>query len=419
MSVHQKIALLTIDDAPTEGMRTKVDMLNARGIRAIWFCTGANLEAYAEQAVYSLRCGHLLGNHSYDHPHFSQIGLAEARSQIERTDRLLDRIYAAAGMTRTIKLFRFPYLDDGGEDDSHRAALQRLLDELGYEPLPFKGVTYAWCKQNRMDVQIDVKCTYDTFDWCLEDGQEMFGYRDLPTVLARLDEHVPEGGRGLNEAPGSNEIVMMHAFIPDDAFRSLLDGLLAKPLVFALPIAAQVTIRPVTLADEAVVHPFQTAYLDHVDADEWRSYTAENRGLCFAAYHNGELAGICCGHPSKRRPGEAVLQGIAVNLDERRSYARAGIGSRLLRVFERAAAGQGYAKVGLGAADDGKVEQFYLRSGYRPVELVAMDAAYRELRRAAVESLEFAAAMVQKEMMREALQAAQVIFIFEKSLQPH
>jgi len=229
MTETAKLAWLTIDDAPTEDFTRRVDELDARGIRAIWFCLGELLERYPEQAAYAVRKGHILGNHSYSHPAFSKLSLDEAREQIERTERLIDDIYGRAGATRPVRLFRFPFLDDGG--DGKRDALQSLLRGLGFEPAGFPGITYEWWKRQGHHERIDVACTFDTWDWKLQDGDGI-----LPELLARMDERKPEKGLGLNEAPGSNEIVMMHAWIPFDAFRLLLDRLKTKPIRFEPPV---------------------------------------------------------------------------------------------------------------------------------------------------------------------------------------
>ena len=294
MADTAKRAWLTIDDAPTEDFRQRVDELNARGIRAVWFCLGERLERYPEEAVHAVRNGHILGNHSYDHPAFSKLSLGEAREQIARTERLLDGIYARAGVPRPVKLFRFPYLDDGG--DIKRDELQSLLRGMGFEQPGFPGVTYPWWKQKGRPERIDVGCTYDTWDWRLQEGGEM-----LPELLARMDEHAPEQGKGLNDAPGSNEVIMMHAWIPMDAFRLLLDRLQAKPLRFDPPVHLTVQIRPAAISDLPIVHPFQCDYLHRESAEDWKRRLADGPGMYLAAFAGEDLAGVCYGQPSRRR----------------------------------------------------------------------------------------------------------------------
>jgi len=241
MYMVQKIAYLTIDDGPTEDMKEKIDFLDYNGIKAIWFCQGKELEKFPDHTIYAIKKGHIIGSHSYDHPNFSEIDLDEARNQIKKTDKIIDDFYSQAGISRPIKVFRFPFLNNGSKDeyqetdwnDKHIKAIQKILGVLGYKQPKFEKINYGWFKKAGFDKCSNVDCTYDSFDWCLKEGEEMYGYRDLPTVLARIDEDVPDGGRGLNN-PNSNEIIMMHAWIPMDAFKALINKILDKNIKFQL-----------------------------------------------------------------------------------------------------------------------------------------------------------------------------------------
>lgn len=237
-----KIAYLTIDDGPTEDMMSRVDFLASKEIKALWFCLGSELEKYPEQASYAIQHGHVLGNHSHDHARFSEISLDQANEQIVKTDQLIEEIYTRSGISRPAKLFRFPYLNNGSDDpyeqcdwsNPHVSALQSLLSDLGYEQPHFKNIRYERTrKAGFMDCK-NIDCTYDSFDWCLEDGMEMFGYSDLSSVLARIDEDLPEGGRGLN-CSTSNEIVLMHAYIEFDSFQAIVNKIESKGIEFDLP----------------------------------------------------------------------------------------------------------------------------------------------------------------------------------------
>ena len=238
----QKIAYLTIDDGPTEDMKEKIDFLDSKGIKAIWFCLGKELEKFPQQAIYAIKKGHIIGNHSYDNPNFSEIDLEEAKNQIEKTDKIINDLYIQVGISRPIKIFRFPFLNNGSKDEYQKAdwnnkhvkTIQKILANLGYRQPKFKNINYKWFKQAGFDKCLSVDCSYDTFDWCLKEGEEMFGYHDLPTVLARIDEDVPDGGRGLNN-PNSNEIIMMHAWIPINAFKALIVKILDKNIRFKQP----------------------------------------------------------------------------------------------------------------------------------------------------------------------------------------
>ncbi|MBN1888244.1 MAG: polysaccharide deacetylase family protein [Thermoflexales bacterium] len=52
-----KIAYLTIDDAPSPMMREKVDYLVRKKIPAVWFCIGEFLDRRPELALYAIQNG--------------------------------------------------------------------------------------------------------------------------------------------------------------------------------------------------------------------------------------------------------------------------------------------------------------------------------------------------------------------------
>jgi len=213
-----KIGYLTIDDAPSNDMKRKIKLL--KNIKAIWFCRGELLEERPDFAIYAIKKGHIIGNHSYDHPHFSKISLKKCFEQIKETDEIIERIYQKTGIKRPIKVFRFPYGDKGGGEEvekgwpenkkKHIKAIQDFLKELGYRQPNFENITYKWYVKAGLDKDVDVYWTYDTLDWAvLEENQ--FGIKNIKDVLARMEENVPEGGRGLNYKD-SNDIILMHDF---------------------------------------------------------------------------------------------------------------------------------------------------------------------------------------------------------------
>ncbi|MBQ6174478.1 MAG: GNAT family N-acetyltransferase [Clostridia bacterium] len=91
---------------------------------------------------------------------------------------------------------------------------------------------------------------------------------------------------------------------------------------------------------------------------------------------SGETAGIAFGWLRAGCTEEFCLDGIAVQAP----FQRRGIGTGLLRAFERAAAGYGARLVSLGSAEGG-AERFYLENGYRPVRFrTSSDGTVRTLR---------------------------------------
>ena len=89
-------AMLTIDDIASANTPAIVDYLNEKGITALMFAVGENVERYYDNAIYALRHGMIVGNHSYDtyqyffSKHF--IHGAYARRSLHRDSRVHYRI---------------------------------------------------------------------------------------------------------------------------------------------------------------------------------------------------------------------------------------------------------------------------------------------------------------------------------------
>lgn len=123
---------LTIDDVPTVQTPSIINFLEQRNIVPIMFCWGTRLEENVEQAVYALHHGAILQNHSWTHPHFSELTFEQAKDEILKTEKLLEKVYEKAGVQRPYKLFRFPYGDQGG---AIRDELQNFLAEQGFSAI--------------------------------------------------------------------------------------------------------------------------------------------------------------------------------------------------------------------------------------------------------------------------------------------
>jgi peptidoglycan/xylan/chitin deacetylase (PgdA/CDA1 family) len=239
-----KIAYLTIDDAPSLDMDRKVDYLKRKGIPAVWFCCGNLLEQRPQSAIYAIRNGFVLGNHAYDHPHFSGLELELCFAQIRRTDEIIEALYGQAGIQRPAKYFRFPYGDKGGLKHSEvfqgyseaglqrKQALQTCLRELGYTQPSWERITYEYFQAAGLRQDLDWYWTYDVMDWSIAAAEHQHGIDSLEKVFARMDEDDPQGQRGLNSGD-SAEIVLMHDHAETtDYFEPLLERLLEKGLKF-------------------------------------------------------------------------------------------------------------------------------------------------------------------------------------------
>ena len=104
---------LTIDDSPSSSFRSNLDFLISHKIPAVFFCIGNRMESAWEDLIYAIQQGYPIGNHSYTHPHFSDLSLGAAKKEIQKTDALIEKLYKDAGQPDYDRLFRFPYGDKG------------------------------------------------------------------------------------------------------------------------------------------------------------------------------------------------------------------------------------------------------------------------------------------------------------------
>ncbi|MFW6288127.1 MAG: polysaccharide deacetylase family protein, partial [bacterium] len=162
-----KVGYLTIDDVPSEDFRNKVDFLLAKKIPAIFFCEGQKISGYEEELIYAIKNAFIIANHSWSHGDFNELPKEIIKEEIVETDKLINELYRNAALERKIKLFRFPFLNKGGDN---KEFIQRLLDGLGYKRAIFEGINYAWYQKEGHNQDIDVYCTYDSMDWTVGNG---------------------------------------------------------------------------------------------------------------------------------------------------------------------------------------------------------------------------------------------------------
>lgn len=227
----RKRGLLTIDDGPSVLTPALVDFLRIEGIPAVMFFQGSHLEARPDAALLALEAGMVIGNHSYSHPGFSGLTSEQAADEVARTEELIDGLHQRAGVKRTLRLFRFPFLDKGGP---HREEWAALLARWGFDTLDTSGVTYPWFGPLATDR--DVPCTFDFRDYQISHSGFDATWDDL---LAHLDETHPAQGGSLVEG-FSDEIVLLHDHPHTEAvqpgyYRDLIRGALERGVEFVAP----------------------------------------------------------------------------------------------------------------------------------------------------------------------------------------
>lgn len=106
--VQEKFIALSLDCAyEWDYIDEFLAMLDRQDVKVTFFMTGFGVEAYPEQVLKLLEHGHELANHSYSHPHMTELAeLRVMRKEIRTTNRL---IFELTGVEPT--LFRPPYGD--------------------------------------------------------------------------------------------------------------------------------------------------------------------------------------------------------------------------------------------------------------------------------------------------------------------
>ncbi|WP_369177924.1 polysaccharide deacetylase family protein [Streptomyces mutabilis] len=95
---------LTFDDGPSGNTRALLDALRQNGLRATMFNQGQYAAQNPSLVRAQVDAGMWVANHSYTHPHMTQLNQAQMDSEISRTQQAIAN--AGGG---TPKLFRPPY----------------------------------------------------------------------------------------------------------------------------------------------------------------------------------------------------------------------------------------------------------------------------------------------------------------------
>ncbi|MBU2102785.1 MAG: polysaccharide deacetylase family protein [Candidatus Omnitrophica bacterium] len=102
---NQSKVALTFDDGPNEPYTSQIlDILKEFNIKATFFLIGKNVQNYPEVARRIIREGHIIGNHTHDHPELILKLNSQIRYQIKKTEEVL---VDATGVKPY--LFRPPY----------------------------------------------------------------------------------------------------------------------------------------------------------------------------------------------------------------------------------------------------------------------------------------------------------------------
>jgi len=104
-SVHEKIISLTFDDGPDSSVTPRVlNILKSNNVKANFFFVGKQIDLFPNIVHRAYNEGHLILNHSFSHPYFTNINSQTIKSEIVLTE---NKIYNIIGKKPSI--IRPPY----------------------------------------------------------------------------------------------------------------------------------------------------------------------------------------------------------------------------------------------------------------------------------------------------------------------
>lgn len=137
---------ITFDDGPDLKYTPRIlDILQEKDVKATFFVVGIQVNKYPDVLKRIEAEGHLIGNHSYNHPNLTKLSSDELTEEIQSTD---DKIFAALGHVPTI--VRPPY---GSVNDEVRQQLQDMGKEVvlwNIDPRDWDGSTVEDMFENIM-----------------------------------------------------------------------------------------------------------------------------------------------------------------------------------------------------------------------------------------------------------------------------
>lgn len=155
---------ITVDDLPVHSpyppggtplsvSRQMIAALKAAHVPATGFVNGVNAkDADTVQVLREWRAaGFVLGNHTWSHPHLSEISVDQFDEEVTRNEPVLAEVDGGSDW----RWFRYPFLDEG-KDETQRAAGRQVLARHGYRVADVTtsfsdwAFTGAWARCNEI-----------------------------------------------------------------------------------------------------------------------------------------------------------------------------------------------------------------------------------------------------------------------------
>lgn len=141
---RRKVIALTFDDVPDPRFTPQLlNVLRKYNVKATFFVVGSRAEKHPDLVARMIREGHVIGNHSYNHPQFVKLRLGEFRTQIVRTENILQTLGGYKP-----RLIRPPYGDINEQQLKWARSQGYKLVNWNVDSLDWKGLSKAEVKKN-------------------------------------------------------------------------------------------------------------------------------------------------------------------------------------------------------------------------------------------------------------------------------
>ena len=178
---------LTYDDGPNDPHTPRLlEVLAKHNVKATFFVIGRYVQRRPDLVRELVKAGHVVGNHTFTHPHLAVSAAVETTNQLEECQRAVQEVSGEAP-----RLFRPPF-------GSRRPATLRIARSMGLEPVMWNVTSWDW-KMPPADkiVQICMRQMRGGDVILMHDGgHRAFGADRSRTVLATerlIERHKSEG----------------------------------------------------------------------------------------------------------------------------------------------------------------------------------------------------------------------------------
>ena len=256
---------LTFDDGPDPDWTPAIlDILKARGVKAMFFVLGSEAEKYPELVQRIAAEGHEIGNHSYTHANLSRMPESLVKLDLNANQRLIESLIG-----RSTALFRPPYDADSHPSNLDELGPIRVAQSMGYMTVLENVDPRDWQKPDAAELLERVKRARATGNIILlhdGGGDRSATVEALPSILDYLQER---GDRvvTIGELIGVDEQKLMPPlaekrnldYIASGAGFEVIRALSSALKIFLVAASVLVVVRTLLVVALAVIHKSQSA----------------------------------------------------------------------------------------------------------------------------------------------------------------